>query len=204
MTRPIRIASFVMIMCLAIVATAQTAPPADTLKVDYFANGLGSVDETLHLTNPGTAGGDLCAAIYVFDPEQEMTECCSCLLTPDGLRTISVNKNLLANPLVGTSPKTGSISIVSIPSPKAVCPTYPTSLSPTAGIRAWGTHLQNNGTLTETQSQDATLSASEEFLLEIECSGIQIDGSGHGLCSCGTGDAAGADPTPPAPWASFN
>jgi hypothetical protein len=200
MPRPIRIASFLMILFLAAFVSAQSTPPADTLKVDYFANGLGSVDETLHLTNPGTSGGDLCAAIYVFDAEQEMTECCSCLLTPDGLRTISVNKNLLADPLVGVSPKTGSISIVSIPSPKAVCPTYPTSLSPVAGIRAWGTHLQNNGTLTETQSQDATLSASEEFILTIECYGIQIDGSGHGLCSCGTGDAAEAAVQAPAPF----
>ena len=82
---------------------AVTTPPADTLKVDYFANAntAGAPDGTLRITHPGTAAGNVCASIFVFDPEQELTECCSCLLTPDGLRTLSVNTNLTGNPLTG-------------------------------------------------------------------------------------------------------
>src|SRR5580658_4269897 len=72
------------------------APPADTLKVDYFANAntAGAPDGTLRITNPGTAGANLCAAIFVFDPSQELSECCRCFVSPDGLRTLSVNTNL--------------------------------------------------------------------------------------------------------------
>jgi hypothetical protein len=77
-------------------ALAATTPPADTLKVDYFsnANTSGAPDATVRLTNPGTAAGNMCASMFVFDENQELTECCSCLLTPDGLRTLSVNVDL--------------------------------------------------------------------------------------------------------------
>jgi len=40
--------------------------------------------------------------IYVLDAYQEMTECCACAESPNGLRTLSVNKNLTNNPLTGT------------------------------------------------------------------------------------------------------
>jgi len=200
-TKKAAVVAMVLILC-AVYAGAQTGGaivPADTLKVDYFANAGGSVDQTVQMTNPGTAGGPLCAAVYVFAADQEMSECCSCLLTPDGLRTFSVNKDLLSNPLTPVSIPTGAIKVVSFPVPKSgVCPAYPTSYAPVAGIRAWATHLQNSGVLTETPSQNATLSVTEAIDLQIECYGIQLDGSGHGQCTCGTGDA-GADAYVPAP-----
>jgi hypothetical protein len=167
-------------------AAAQTAPPADTLKVDYFANAntAGAPDATVRITNPGTSGGNLCADIYVFYPDQEMAECCGCALTPNGLTTLSVNSNLTANPLTGTLLTSGVIKIVSSVD-KGVC--NPTSISPTAGLRSWATHIQNSAfTITETASQDATLSTAEQARLRNECSAIVLDGSGHGICSCGT------------------
>src|SRR5277367_5394987 len=93
--------------------TAQTPPPPDTFKVDYFSYGNTPYDATLRLTNPGTAGPSLCAAVYIFSPDQEMSACCACYLTPDDLRTLSVNNDLLANPLQGDSLSSGSIRIVS-------------------------------------------------------------------------------------------
>jgi len=170
---------------LATAAWGITTPPADTLKVDYFsnANTAGAPDGTVRVTNPGTSGGSLYAAFYVFDPNQELTECCTCRLTPDGLRTLSVNSDLTSNPLTGVTLTTGLIKIVSSTSPSA------SRLVPTAAIRSWATHIQNsNFSETETASQDATLSATEQGRLQGECAAIQIDGSGHGICSCGTGD----------------
>jgi len=172
-------------------AAAVTTPGPDTLKVDYFANAntAGAPDGTYRITNPGTAGGSLCAAIFVFDPNQELSECCSCLVSPDGLRTLSVNTDLTGNPLTGVVLSTGAVKIVPIPTRGGVCPTYPVSLAPTASIRSWGTHIQNsNFTITETASQDATLSAAEVSRLDGQCYAIQLDGSGKGLCTCGTGD----------------
>jgi hypothetical protein len=172
-------------------AAASTTPGPDTLKVDYFsnANTAGAPDGTTRITNPGTAGGSLCAAIFVFDPQQELSECCSCYVSPDGLRTLSVNTDLTGNPLTGVVLSTGVVKIVPIPTRGGVCPAYPTSLAPTASIRSWGTHIQNsNFTITETASQDATLSAAEVGRLQGQCFAIQLDGSGKGQCTCGTGD----------------
>jgi hypothetical protein len=171
-------------------AAAQATPPADTLKIDYFANAntAGAPDATVRMTNPGTAGGNLCAAIYVVDPSQELSECCSCLLSPDGLRTLSVNTDLTSNALTGVSLTTGAIKIVSTPPIGGACP-LPKTLNPKAGIRAWATHIQNsNFTITETASQDATLSSTEVVHLEKECAAVALDGSGKGVCTCGTGD----------------
>ena len=171
-------------------AAAQTTPPPDTLKVDYFAsaNTGGAPDGTVRLTNPNTAGGSLCAVLYVFDSFQEMSECCSCVLSPDGLRTLSVNVDLTSNTLTSVTLNTGAIKIVSTPTAGGVC-VLTRVLNPKAGIRSWATHIQNsNFAVTETASQDATLSAAEVLRLQTECSGIQLDGSGKGICTCGTGD----------------
>jgi len=184
------VCTIALALCAGSAWAAVTTPGPDTLKVDYFANAntAGAPDGTYRLTNPGTAGGSLCAAIYVFDPNQELSECCSCYLSPDGLRTLSVNTDLTGNPLTGVILSTGVVKIVSTPTRGGVCP-LPTSLTPTAGIRSWGTHIQNsNFAITETASQDATLSAAEVSRLQGECYAIQLDGSQKGVCTCGTGD----------------
>jgi hypothetical protein len=172
-------------------ALASTTPPADTLKVDYFANAntAGAPDGTVRIDNPGTAGTGLCAAIYVFDAQEEMSECCSCYVSPDDLRTLSVNTDLTSNPLTGVILSGGLVKLVSTTAPAShVCP-LPTSLNPTPAIRAWATHIQNsNFTVTETASQDATFSSWEQGQLQSQCRAINTDGSGHGICTCGTGD----------------
>ncbi len=163
--------------------------PTDTLKVDYFANAntAGAPDATVRITNPNTNGGNICASIFVFDANQELSECCSCLQTPDGLQTFSVNANLTNNPLTGVILSGGLIKIVSVEPVAGVCP--PIRFTPVAGVRAWATHIQNsNFSITETASQDATLSSTEVTRLENECNAIHTDGSGSGICSCGTGE----------------
>jgi hypothetical protein len=90
---------------------------------------------------------------------------------------------LTSNPLTGVTLKTGLIKIASTTGTSA------SRLVPTPAIRSWTTHIQNsNFAVTETASQDATFSASELSRLDRECSAVQLDGSGHGICSCGTGD----------------
>lgn len=176
-------------LCTSALAVT-TSPPADTYKVDYFsnANTAGAPDATVRLTNPGTAGGNICASIYVFDAQQEMSECCSCLLTPDGLRTLSVNGDLTSNPLTGVTLNTGVIKLVSTATVGGTCP-LPTSITPTPAIRGFVTHIENNGfAVTETAASDATLSSAEVNRLNAQCRAINLDGSGKGICSCGTGD----------------
>jgi hypothetical protein len=184
------VCTLALALCAGFAAASTTPPPADTLKVDYFinANTAGAPDGTVQVTNPGTSGTGLCAAIFVFDVNQEMSECCSCYVSPDGLRTLSVNTDLTSNPLTGVILNTGAIKIVSTKNNGTTCPN-PTSLIPTAAVRAWATHIQNaNFAVTETASQDATLSATEVTNLDNQCHAIHLDGSGKGICSCGTGD----------------
>lgn len=174
----------VSMLALALFAGSAMAvavpPPADTLKVDYFsnANTAGAPDGTVRLTNPGTSGGNIFAAIYVFDSNQELSECCECLLTPDGLTVLSVNSDLTSNPLTGVVLGTGLIKVVSTTGSNAA------KLAPTPAVRSWGTHIQNsNFAVTETASQDATLSSTEVSRLDQECSAVELDGSGHGICA---------------------
>ena len=168
-------------------AWAQT-PPADTLKVDYFsnANTTGAPDGTVRITNPGTStvgAGGLCADIFIFDAGEEQSECCSCTTTPDGLLTLSVNSDLTSNPLNGSVLSTGVIKIVSALTVAGKCP-LPIKITPAAALRAWVTHIQNTSfTITETASQDATLSANEVSSLEAGCRSIARVGSGSGVCA---------------------
>jgi hypothetical protein len=123
----------------------------------------------------------------VFDSFQEMSECCSCAVSPDSLRTLDINVDLTSNPLTGKILNTGVIKIVSTPEIGGTCP-LPTRVTPTAGVRAWVTHIQDNAYVTETASQDATFSAGEQTRLQSECYAIAIVGSGTGICTCGVGD----------------
>jgi hypothetical protein len=186
------VASLVLLAGSALAAT--TPPPADTLKVDYYANAGGSADANVRIINPGTSYRTMCADIFVFGAFEEIQECCSCPETPDDLRTLSVNSDLLGNPLTGSAPTTGSIKIVSAAQSSGTCPVpngHPTLggavIAPTPALRVFTTHIQNNGTLTEDVSPDATLSSSEVGALQSQCYGITLDGSGKGICSCGSG-----------------
>jgi len=164
---------------------APSAPPADTLKVDYFsnANTSGAPDGTVRIVHPGTAAGNLCADIYVFDADEEMAACCSCTLTPDDLLELSVNSDLTGNPLTGVTLTTGVIKVVSSTTRAGLCP-LPVNITPVAALRTWVTHIQNGSfAVTEDSSPDATLSQAEQNALQGQCNAIKKVGSGKGICA---------------------
>jgi hypothetical protein len=161
-------------------------------RVEYFNNAhtSGAPDATLRLDNDGAAAGaNLCADIFVFDSDEEMSECCSCLETPDGLRTLSVDSDLTANPLTGVTLTTGVIKIVAAAPTAGKCPPPSTiSLVPDGEIQAWATHIQSTTkALTETASQTSSISSVEQKKLARQCGAIRGVGSGNGICTCGTG-----------------
>jgi len=172
---------------------AGVASAQDVFKVNYFSNnGVGTAPAaTVRIDNPGLTYGNLCAMVYVFDADQQLTECCGCVETHNGLRTLNVRTDLTSNPLTGVLSTNGVIKIVSAAVNNSPCD--PTSnVKPTANLRAWVTHIQNAvGTawpITETESSDSTLGATELANLQAQCAFVNILGSGHGICSCGTGD----------------
>jgi len=165
----------------------------DVFRINYFSNAnvSGAPDATVRIDNPGVYYGNLCAMIYVFDNDQQLTECCGCVETHNGLRTLSVNKDLTSNPLTGVKSNNGVIKVVS--STPNSYPCDPTgNVYPTPNLRTWVTHIQNKvGSafpVTETESSDSLLGDSEFDALEAQCYFLNILGSGHGICTCGTGD----------------
>ena len=182
----------ILAVCLCAGSAFASGPYPDTMKVDYFLDyGGGEYYATLELTNTGYSGGNICADIFVYDPTEEQTECCSCLLTPNDLRTISVVTDLNSNPLTGNVPSSGNIRIVSAETTGGSCPLPYTGITPVSyTLRAWATHIQTSydDVLTEAASQDATLSSAELKALQNGCYAIHLDGSGSGQCSCGSGD----------------
>lgn len=161
------------------------------MALSYFANAhtSGVADATVRLTNPGVTGGNLCAEIYVFDQSQQLSECCGCLVSPDGLRTLSVNADLTSNPLTGVQSRTGVVKVV--PADASVSPSCdPTVIAPKASLAAWSTNIQKQGasafTITETTFQPGPLGDDELAALQSQCSFSYTLGSGQGVCSCGT------------------
>ena len=141
--------------------------------VTYFsnANTANAPDATVRAVNDGDTETNLYASFYVFDDSEELTECCSCVITPDGLLSESVNNDLTHNPVTGMKPTRGVIKMISS-STEADINTQFAANTPTAGIRAWATHVQkltSGYAVTETPFADSNLAASEKTLLEMLC-----------------------------------
>ncbi len=99
---------------------STTAVAQDNIfALSYFSNAHTTTapDGTLRLVNDGTLSdaspaGDLCASVYVFDSAEELNECCSCRITPNGILSLSVNTNLTSNTLTGKIPTRGVVKVV--------------------------------------------------------------------------------------------
>src|SRR5271157_4584857 len=90
--------------------------PDQYFTTGYFTNAHapGAPDAQLRLTNDGTTETNLCANIYVFNNDEEMEECCSCAVTPNGYLDLDVNNDLTSNPLGGgPKPSRGILKVVS-------------------------------------------------------------------------------------------
>ena len=172
--------------------------PADASQVNYASN-LQAGDSSVNLSNTGSAGGNLCANVYVFDPSEEMVSCCSCLITPNALQSLSVQADLISNTLSPSTPQSVVIQILAS-APSANCnPASLTLENLQPGLRAWGTKLHAlptnpvNYALTETGFLSSVLSPAELSHLTSFCGFINSNGSGFGICkSCRAGGLGGA------------
>ena len=167
---------FLMLLLVAAVMLGGTALAQGDNSVyftTYFsnANTANAPDATVRAVNDGDTENNLYASIYMFDDSEELTECCSCLITPDGLLSESVHVNLTANPMTGTKTTRGVIKIISSSTESDVNTGFAPN-TPTPGIRAWATHVQkltSGFAVTETPFADSNLAASEKLLLEQLC-----------------------------------
>ena len=172
--------TFALVLMFSVVASAQSS---DNYVVTYFDNNgaAGAPDAFIHILNPGVASGSLCASIYVWRNDQELSECCSCPITANGLLTIRVSA-LTANPGDHAgSPVSGSVAILGDSACDATAPTA------TSDLRAWATHVNADTVsggfdVTETEALDTPLSGGESTEAAGRCGFIRVNGSGAGRC----------------------
>jgi hypothetical protein len=152
----------------AVAQAVTTTGDNSTYFVAYYANNVAAApDATVRFINDGDTGGNLWADFYVFDDSQELTECCACQITPDGLLSEDVKTELTANPLTGKVPSRGVIKVISSST------SDPTNVVPTPGLRGWATFIQaptkTTYAITETTFADSNLVTSERNLLQNLC-----------------------------------
>ncbi|MBY0504749.1 MAG: hypothetical protein K2X03_12620 [Bryobacteraceae bacterium] len=192
-----------------------------------YASNLNIGDSVINITNSGANGaglaagttaattGAICVNVYAFSPDEQMISCCSCPVTPNGLVSLSVTRDLTSNTLtpavptsivvklVATVPQTtgGANCTNSAAAVGTVVGTAPGNL--TNGMLAWGTTVHAGPTagsapvITETPFSPATLSTGvgavapdigEVGRMNQLCNFINANGSGFGVCrSCRLG-----------------
>jgi hypothetical protein len=157
-----------VVLMLGLVSGAAFGQAAPIYFVTYFSNNVAAApDATVRVINNGVTNGNLWADYYVFDDSQELTECCSCVITPDGINSESVRNNLTATPLTGKIPTRGVIKILGARNPGAAG----VVLSP--GLDGFATHIQATSAttyaVTEAPLLGEVLSAGEFALLQSLC-----------------------------------
>ncbi len=183
-------------------ALITEAPPANA-QADYqirYASNLNVGDSVVNLTNTGTltnpgaltTSGNICVNVYTFDASEELISCCSCMVTPNGLNSLSVKQDLVSNTLTPGVPNSVVIKLLaSIPlgltpaGTGGTCnPSSPnvSNLLP-SGMKAWGTTLHSLPTtpltygLTETPFEPADLGLTGASTITVSPSPALLIGS---------------------------
>jgi hypothetical protein len=206
-------------MALSVVAHAQVGAvySGDGQYQIGYASNVNSGDSYVNISNDGASmttttiaaatnslsvSGSLCVNVYAFNPDEEILSCCSCPITPNGLVSLSVQRDLLNNTLTGrTNP---SSVVIKLFATRPTVTTLGTTSNPCAlsagnllsgqvfppGMVAWGTKLHANTStttttysLTETPFTLAELSVSEFARLNNLCAFNLAQGSTYGICN---------------------
>ena len=185
-----------------------SAPVAPTVYVVSYASNLNLADSVVNITNSGARGADLsagttadttgavCANVYAFSPDEQMVSCCSCPVTPNGLVSLSAQKDLISNTLTPAVPTSIVIKLLASTPVGGSCDNSAASpgvLAP--GLVAWSNtiHQVSAGPeFGEVRFAPATLSDGELTRLTRLCTFIKANGSGFGVCkSCRAGGLGG-------------
>jgi hypothetical protein len=195
----------------AVVALAQNPITADSPFQIKYASNLTAGDALINISNSGAYGaqlngpgigaaaGNICVNVYAFAPDEQEISCCSCLVTPNGLNSLSVVNDLTSNTLTGVRPSSVVVKLIATLAGGNGTGTSCTNsaattgtLATAGGLLAWGTtvHPAVGGgfATTETAFTPATLSAGEYASVTNRCTNIIGNGSTFGICaSCRAG-----------------
>src|SRR5580698_7200588 len=103
-------------LALSAAAFAQSGFSDGAYQIVYGAN-LNIGDSEYNISNDGARGfgfynnnttglgqGNLCVNVYTFDPSEEEISCCSCLVTPNALVSLSAKNDLINDVLTPAIP----------------------------------------------------------------------------------------------------
>ena len=103
-------------LVVAMAAFAQNPITADSpFQVRYAANPAAG-ESWINIVNTGANGamllgpgfgipaGNTCVNVYAFSPDEQLISCCSCLITPNGVVQLGVNRDLTIKTLTGVVP----------------------------------------------------------------------------------------------------
>jgi hypothetical protein len=201
---------FGMSLVFAMAASAQNT--ADTsFQVRYAAN-LQFGESYIDIVNTGANGaplfgpgfggttGNICVNVYALDPGEELVSCCSCVVTPDQVVNLGVNRDLTSKTLTGVVPSSVTVKLFATLENATNCNNSAAGITGTqitAGLAAWGTTLHVTpiaGTFdtTETAFTPATASGAELLSLVGRCASIIGNASGFGICSSCRSGALGS------------
>lgn len=187
---------------VSVVALAQPNVTVDSeYQVRYVSN-LNLGDSVINITNTGANGAGLaagttaattgasCVNVYAFSPDEQMISCCSCPVTPNGLVSLSVRRDLVNNTL---TPAVPTAIVVKLLASRPVANSCTASAASPGnivnGFLAWGTTVHagalagSTSMVTETPFLPSTLSGGELDRLIQLCTFINANGSGFGICS---------------------
>ncbi len=197
------------------------AAAGDAYQINYLpASGGSIVGGVVNLSNAGALGadafgplsgttGDICVNVYTFTADEQESECCQCLVTPNALRSLTAAQ-LIGNPGNGVTPTLGLVVklLATIPGTatngipagvstqgaftgttcNAAQPFVAANLAP--GMVAWAVKFHGNAPvlpaaigLTETQFSNEALSAGELAKLTNLCQFLKGNQSGAGVCA---------------------
>jgi hypothetical protein len=199
----------------AVVAVAQPVTLDGPFQVKSFGN-LTVGESYINITNTGANGapllgpgfggavGNICVNVYAFSPDEQEISCCSCLVTPNGVVNLGVNRDLTSRTLTGVIPSSVTVKLLATlaganGSGSSCANSAAVSAAPVNGLLAWGTAVHNAPTgvpaygVSESAFLPATLSAGEQASITGRCASILGNGSGFGICfSCRAGALGGA------------
>jgi hypothetical protein len=198
-------------LVLSMAAFAQNPVTMDSPFQVRYAPNLNVGDSLINMTNSGARGaglqsgtsasitGSICVNVYAFDVDEQLVSCCSCPVTPNGLRSLSAQQDLISNTLTPRVPTSIVIKLLASVPVGGSCNNSAASPGEiTPGLLAWGTSVHLNTSTskfetTETPFLPATLSAGEFARITTLCNFILANGSGFGICkSCRLGGLGAA------------
>ena len=139
--------------------------------------------------------------VYGFSPDEQLVSCCSCLVTPNGLVSLSIKNDIVNNTLTGVRPNSVVVKVIPTGASANFTGTSCTNAASVAGnaanplIASGGLgfsttiHAQGAGFgTTENPMRPGTLSAQELASITNRCTNIIGNGSTFGICgSCRAG-----------------